>query len=266
MRYELGILGAGNMARGVLHSGLFAASAIIASDVNAARREVFSRQLGIQTTESNAEVASQSSILLVSVKPYQVKELLGQLGNVMNEQTLVVSIAAGVKAASIESALGHGRKWRVVRTMPNTPMLVGEGMVAISAGTYANTDDLATARRIFESAARVLQVHETMLDAVTAVSGSGPAYLFYLVENMIEAGTQLGLTREQSATLAIQTCAGAVKMLAETNESPAELRRRVTTPNGTTHAAISHMESKSVGPTIIEAIKAAAKRSAEMGA
>jgi pyrroline-5-carboxylate reductase len=149
--------------------------------------------------------------------------------------------------------------------MPNTPMLVGEGMVAVSRGANATADDVDAARRIFASAATVIELPEDKIDTVTALSGSGPAYFFYLVEQMIQAGIDLGLTPEQAHQLATRTALGAAKMLATSPDSPQELRRKVTSPGGTTHAAIAHMESQGVGPAIIEAIKAAERRGKELG-
>jgi pyrroline-5-carboxylate reductase len=149
--------------------------------------------------------------------------------------------------------------------MPNTPMLVGCGMVAIAPGAHATDEDLAAARRLFESGGKVLQTTEDKIDAVTAISGSGPAYFFFLTEQMIQAGLDLGLAAEEARTLAIQTAAGAAKMMSGSTDSPQEHRGKVTTPNGTTHAAISHMESRDWPRITVEAVKAAARRSAEMG-
>ncbi len=269
MNYELGILGAGNMAeaiaRGVIARGLFKASQIIAADPVAARRELFAKQLQITAIENNAEVARQSKVVLLSTKPYQMKEALAPVGSVMSEATLVVSIAAGITSKAIAEALGTGKKWRVVRTMPNTPMLVGEGMVAISAGVGATAEDMAAARKIFEAAADVIEVREDQIDAVTALSGSGPAYFYFLVESLIRAGVEMGLSPEHSHKLAVKTAIGSGKLLAASTESPSELRRKVTTPGGTTHAAISHMESQKFDQIVIDALKAAQRRGRELG-
>jgi pyrroline-5-carboxylate reductase len=269
MSDQLAILGAGNMAeaiaRGILSAGVIPADRIIAADVSPERRDLFQSQLHIRTTANAAEAVAGADVVLLSVKPYQIKEVLGGIAGALNPRTLVVSIAAGVSSEAIAGALGGGHHWRVIRSMPNTPMLVGEGMVAIARGAHATADDTATARRLFESAAAVIDVDESQIDAVTAVSGSGPAYFFVLVEQMIAAGVALGLSPEQSATLAKKTAVGAAKMMWESPESPAELRKKVTTPNGTTHAAISHMETSGWPAVTIDALKAAAKRSAEMG-
>jgi pyrroline-5-carboxylate reductase len=270
MSYELGIIGAGQMAeaivRGLLRAGLFKPEQLIAADVAEPRRKLFTDELKIKAVETNAEVARQANALLLSVKPYQIEDVLGGIGAVLRPETLVISIAAGVRAASIEKFLGQGRAWRVVRSMPNTPMLVGEGMVAIAPGHHATAADLAAARRIFQASADVIDVDENQIDAVTAVSGSGPAYFFYFVEHMIRAGVELGLTAEQAHRLASKTALGSAKMLLSSTDSPQELRRKVTTPNGTTHAAITRMEEGGVGRIIEESVKAAERRSRELGA
>jgi pyrroline-5-carboxylate reductase len=195
-----------------------------------------------------------------------MKDVLGEIGAVLSPDTLIISIAAGVRSASIEKFLEPSTPWRIVRTMPNTPMLVGEGMVAIAAGGHATPDDLASARKIFEASADVIVVREDQIDAVTAVSGSGPAYFFYIVEHMIQAGVELGLSKEQAHRLASKTALGAAKMLLSGGNSPEELRRKVTTPNGTTHAAISRMDQGHLGDIMVEAMKAAERRSKELGA
>ncbi|MDB5354533.1 MAG: proC [Phycisphaerales bacterium] len=269
MSYELGIIGAGNMAeaiaRGVIRAGLFQPEQIIASDVSPQRRELFGRELKIRAVEENAEVAGKSKVLLLSVKPQQMQAALAGIGAVADAGTLVISIAAGIGSAYIEQHLGGGKAWRVIRTMPNTPMLVGEGMVGMARGANATAQDVAVARRIFESAATVVEVTEDKIDAVTALSGSGPAYFFYLVENMVKAGMAMGLTPDQSHQLATRTALGAAKMLTTSADAPQELRRKVTSPGGTTQAAITHLEGQNVGPAIVDAILAAERRGKELG-
>lgn len=269
MTYELGIIGAGNMAeaivRGVLRAGLLTSAQIIAADVAVARRELFQSDLGIKAVDDNATVAGTSRHLLLSVKPQQIQGALAGIGAVMSLETRVISIMAGISTAYIEKHLGGNKPWRVIRTMPNTPMLVGEGMVGICPGAYATASDIADAKKLFEAAATVIDVTEDKIDAVTALSGSGPAYFFYFVEHMIRAGEALGLTADQAKTLAIKTATGAAKMLAASPDSPQELRRKVTSPGGTTQAAITHLESLNVGEILTAAIAAAAKRSQELG-
>ena len=259
--FELAVIGAGNMAeaivRGVLSAGLIPAERIIAADPVAARRSLFTDQLKIKSVEAPT---ANARIVLLSVKPQQMNGVLGALER--GSDALFISIAAGVRTATIESVLSESR---VVRAMPNTPMLVGEGMTAICRGSKATADDLATARRLFESAGRVIEVEESQMEAVTAVSGSGPAYVFYLAEQMMAAGASLGLSAEQAKTLTLQTIAGAARMLVSSSDTPIELRRKVTSPGGTTQAAIESMEASGVGVGIQKAVIAAAERGKVLG-
>ena len=271
MAYELAIIGAGNMAeaiaRGVMGKNVLRTDQMIAADPSPQRRELFEKQLGIHALDDNlAAVARGAKIILLSVKPQNMASVLAGLANVITENTLVISIAAGISTAFIQKHLGDSKKWRVIRTMPNTPMLVGEGMVAIAPGAHATSDDIATARRLFESAADVIDLEEEHIDTVTAVSGSGPAYFFLLVEQMVKAATELGLTPDQASQLAIKTAQGAAKMLATSrDETPETLRRKVTSPGGTTEAAITHMTNNNWPQITVDAIKAAQRRGRELG-
>ena len=269
MSVELGIIGAGNMAeaiaRAVIGAGLLGADQIMASDLSSQRREVFERDLKVRATEDNRDVAGQARTLLLSVKPQHMAEVLRGIAPVIHPSTLILSIAAGISTRFIEEHLGGGSSWRVIRTMPNTPMLVGQGMAAMTRGRFATPEDAIAARKLFETAAIVIDVSEDKMDAVTAVSGSGPAYIFYLVEQMIRAAVELGFSDAQARQLAVQTALGASKMLAGCSESAEELRRKVTSPGGTTHAAISHMEQNRWAQTTVDAIKAAERRGKELG-
>ena len=268
--YDLGIIGAGNMAeaiaRGVLRASLLRPDQIIAADVSEPRRQLFESQLGVKAVDSNADAARYARTILLSVKPQQMAAALATVGGAMRGDALVVSIAAGTTSQFIEQHLAAaGRESpRVVRAMPNTPMLVGEGMTAVAPGAHATDDDLKRARKIFESAGAVIEVGEELMDAVTAVSGSGPAYFFYLAEQMIAAAEQMGLSPAHARTLAARTALGAAKMLAESGDTPQELRRKVTSPGGTTEAAIRHMESRGVAEAVREAVVAAERRGKEL--
>lgn len=253
------------IVRGILHAGRLAANQIVVADVAPARRELFQDKLHVKAVEDNAEVARQSATILLSVKPQQSAAALAGIGAVLDPSALVISIMAGVSTQFIESSLGGGKAWRVIRTMPNTPMLVGEGVVGIAPGQHATAEDIALTRHLFEAAADVVDVSEDQIDAVTAVSGSGPAYFFYLVEQMVKAGVELGLSETQALALASKTALGAATMLVKSNDSPAELRRKVTSPGGTTEAAISHMQDKGLGAIVVDAIKAAEKRGKTLG-
>jgi pyrroline-5-carboxylate reductase len=266
MKYELAILGAGQMAeailRGILKSRLISPEKIIAADPTEPRRKLFA-QLGVAVTPENAAAVGQTSIILLATKPYQLADAIAPLSPLIHPETLIISIAAGVPTARIAAVLD--RPLRIIRAMPNTPMLIGCGAVAIAPNEFATAKDLAAARKIFESAALVVEVTEEQIDAVTALSGSGPAYFFYLVECMIQAGVQMGLDPEISRQFAIQTCLGSGRLLAESADSPADLRRKVTTPNGITHAAISHLEKENFSILIVDALRAAQARAQELG-
>jgi pyrroline-5-carboxylate reductase len=269
MGHELGIVGAGNMAeaiaRSVIAGGVIRKEEIVAADVSAARREVFAKQIGVRAVEKNEEAARGARMILLSVKPQQMKEVLSEVGSLLSADTLIVSIAAGISSGFIEKNLGGAKPWRVIRAMPNTPMLMGKGMVALARGRNAGEEDLARARSIFEAGATVLELDEEKMDAVTAMSGSGPAYFFYVVEQMIRAGVTLGLSQQEAQVLAARTCIGAAAMLEGSQEGPAELRKKVTSPGGTTQAAIELMESKQMGEILMAAIRRAAERSRELG-
>lgn len=268
MTYELGFLGAGNMAeaiaRGLISKNVVPASRMIAADPVAVRRDLFNQQLAITTADDNLTVARQSKTIILATKPQTMAEALSGVGQVLPPDSLVISIAAGISTRFIESALG-GTNRRVVRTMPNTPMLYGAGIVGIAPGTHATAADLAETRRLFEPAAQVVEVAEEHIDTVTAVSGSGPAYFFYLVEQMTKAGVELGLPEPVAAQLARATAHGSGLMLAQSTDSAEELRRKVTSPGGTTHAAITHMQSNHWPEITVAAVKAAQARGRELG-
>ena len=270
MTYDLAFIGAGNMAeaiaRGLISSNTLPADRLIAADVSPERRKLFETSLKIKTVETAVDAAQDAQAILLAVKPQQMDTVLGLLGKTITEKTLVISIAAGVSTRSIETGLGLGTSWRVVRTMPNTPMLVGLGAVALAPGKFATRADVTAARKFFEPAAVVVDVTEDKLDAVTALSGSGPAYVFYLIEHMIAAGIELGLTPEHAALLAKQTALGSATMAKTSSDDPTTLRKKVTSPNGTTQAAIESMDAAKVGQHIRDAIRAAQVRSIELGA
>ena len=267
MTYELGLLGAGNMAeaivRGVLRCDRITNRQIIVSNPSVGRREFFERELGVTATEDNDAVAKAVKTLVLCIKPQKAADVLAGIARWLAPDALVVSVMAGISAAFIQKTLGGKR--RVVRAMPNTPMLVGEGMVAVARGSFATAADIQEATHLFSSSADVMEVTEDQIDAVTAVSGSGPAYFFYLVEAMTAAGVALGLTEDQAVRLATRTACGAGHMLVAGADSPAELRRRVTSPNGTTHAAIEHMAAVGFPKIVADAMAAAEKRSKELG-
>ncbi|MFH0939828.1 MAG: pyrroline-5-carboxylate reductase [Planctomycetota bacterium] len=264
---SLGLLGAGNMAealaRGVLNADVISTERIIVSDVSAERRDFFAVNLGIRTTADNVEVVKVSDLVVLCVKPQQIDELLKQIAHAIRPDVQVIaSICAGISTARLEKLLPKGA--RVVRVMPNMSMLVGLGASGLCGGSQAQSSDIALVRALFSSASLTIQVEEKLMDAVTGLSGSGPAYLFYLVEAMMDAGVAEGFTKEQALALAARTVLGAARMLEETGLAPEELRRRVTSPNGTTQAAIERLDADGVKAKIIAAIQRSAERSREL--
>ena len=266
-KVQLGFLGAGNMAeaiaRGIVGAGLVPAREMLASDPDERRRTLFERELKIPALDDNRALAERASLILVAVKPQVFDKALVPVGGLFGPKKLILSVCAGICTAHIEAVVAAGT--RVVRAMPNTPMLVGRGMAAVCAGKQATPADVAKAQRLLGAAAQVLRVPEDLMDAVTAVSGSGPAYFFYLAEKLAAAGVELGLPEEDARLLSRVTFEGAAKLLAESAETPEELRRRVTSPGGTTEAAIKTFDALGFAKTVSAAVKAARDRARELG-
>ena len=265
---KLGFIGAGAMAeaiaRAVLNAGRFPADAILAADINEERRALFRDEIGVNVTHAAIDVARDCDIIVLAVKPQQLPDVLSAIGPVVRPDQLIISIAAGAPLRRIEDACSA--QARVIRVMPNTPMLVGQGMSALCRGRFATAEDLQTAADLCGCAGDTVIVEEKDMDAVTAVSGSGPAYFFYLVEKMVEAGVAEGLDPDIADKLARQTALGAARLLTASDESPAELRRRVTSPGGTTEAAMRLLTERGGGDAWLAAIRGAAERSRELGA
>jgi pyrroline-5-carboxylate reductase len=262
----IAFIGAGNMGealiRGLLAAKTVAPRQLIATDVRSERLEFFSRAFGIRTTRDNAEAVADASIILLAVKPQQMSEALASFRSTMSADKLMVTIAAGVPTSRIERELGGGT--RVVRVMPNTPALIGAGAAALARGRFATDDDLATAEAILGAVGITVRTEERFLDAVTALSGSGPAYVFYVAEAMIKAGVEVGLPEDAAKKLALQTVLGSARLMVEGGDPPDVLRKKVTSPGGTTEAALQVMNDRKLVDIFVEAIKAAARRSKEL--
>jgi pyrroline-5-carboxylate reductase len=259
-------LGVGVLGETVL-SGLLRAGwhpdQIVASHRRPERRQELTVRYGIQMLENTKAVVDAETVILV-VKPQDMSDLLAEISPAIKPGALVVSLAAGVDTAFIESHLPEGVA--VVRVMPNTPAQVDEGMAAISPGSHSTQDHLDRVTEILSATGRVITVPERYQDAVTAISGTGPAYLFFVVEAMIEAGVHLGLPRSTATELVVQTMLGSAKLLRETGEHPTVLRERVTSPGGTTTAAIRQLEDHKVRAAFLVAMEAARDRSRELAA
>lgn len=264
----IGFLGAGNMAealiRGLLNGGHATPAQIIASGPRDERMQELNKKFGIETTRSNRELVEKADILVLSVKPQIMRAVLDEISGSVKKNALVVSIAAGVPIATIETRLPAGT--RVIRTMPNTPALVDAGATAIARGGHATVDDLEIAKRIFDAVGITVVLDEYQLDAVTGLSGSGPAYIFLILEALSDAGVKVGLSRRTAQLLAAQTVLGSAKLLLETNEHPGMLKDMVTSPGGTAITGLHTLEAGGVRTTMINAVEAATKRSRELGA
>jgi pyrroline-5-carboxylate reductase len=259
--FGIGAMGSA-LVKGWIASKMIKASAITAVDVDQDKCKKMAKQFKIKAGNDPQKALAGAGLILLAVKPQQMKELLIQSGHYFPKKALVVSIAAGVSTAQIEKALPQGCP--VVRVMPNTPALLGAGMAAVAAGSRAKGAHLKIILSLFAAVGKSVRVREDQMDLVTAVSGSGPAYLFHLVECMTEAAIQGGLDRETALQLVTQTVYGAARMTLETGKSPEELRIQVTSPGGTTQAALTKMAERGFQETIAEAIQAATRRGAEL--
>jgi pyrroline-5-carboxylate reductase len=264
---RLCILGAGNMGeallRGLLKAGAITADRVVCTGRRPERLAYLEKTYKVTVTSDNVAAARGADLVLLAIKPQIMARVLKDVGPVIGTNALVVSIAAGVSTATIESQLAAGV--HVVRSMPNTPCLVDAGATAIAPGTHATADDVALARTLFEAVGSVTEVEETLLDAVTGLSGSGPAYVFMIVEALADAGVKVGLPRYQSQALAAQTVLGAAKLLLETGEHPGVLKDRVTSPGGTAIVGLHTLEQGGLRTTLINAVVAATERSRELG-
>jgi pyrroline-5-carboxylate reductase len=262
---KLGIIGGGVMGEALLSrlvmKHIFAAHEVLVSEPQLQRRDVLARQYGVQVTEENQAVVAAAEILLLAIKPQVFDTVVSQLEPTHTQQ-IVVSILAGMPLAKLEAAF-PGQP--VVRAMPNTPATVGVGMTAIAPGQHAQAQHLTEVQQIFAAVGDVVQVPESMMDAVTGLSGSGPGYVAVLIEALIDGGVAVGLPRAIATQLAIQTVRGTAELLQTSNLHPAELKDRVTSPGGTTIAGIAHLEKSGFRSALIEAVRSAYLRSKELG-
>jgi pyrroline-5-carboxylate reductase len=266
MSRKLAVLGAGKageaLIAGVLSSGWRRPPEIVATARHQEHLDQLAERYGIGTTLSNVEAVEGAGIVVVAVKPQDIEGLLGEIAGAVTAEQTVISIAAAIPTALIERHLSD--RVPVVRAMPNTPVTVHEGMAGIAAGTYADEEHLSRAEEVLGSVGRSVRVDEDYMDAITAVSGSGPAYFALLAESMIEAGILLGLSRDVATDLVVQTMLGTAKLLRDEAMHPVELREMVTSPGGTTIAAIRELEMAGVRAAFLNAIQAAMQRSKEL--
>jgi pyrroline-5-carboxylate reductase len=266
MAYTIGFLGAGNMAEAIvkaaLNAGVLSADQIIVADPSADRRQLF-EALGIATSDDNAEVIRQCEQLVMAVKPQKMEGPAAQIGEHGDAEQIVISIMGGVGTAKLENAIGAPR--RIVRVMPNTPVMVGVGMAGVTLGQHAQKGDDALTMQMLQAGGKAVRLDENKLDAITAISGSGPAYVFYLAEAMEQAARDLGLG-DQSPEVVSQMIRGAAALLAESDDDATTLKQKVMSPGGTTEAAIKTFDEHHVRDALIKGAYAAEARSKELGA
>ena len=264
---SIGFLGAGKMAtalaKGFLNAGLLDAGNLVASDPFAPAREGFAKETGAASTEDNSVVVDRAQIIILAVKPGQLVDLLQQIREHVTGEHLFISIAAGVPLKRIESALPDGA--RVIRVMPNTPALVGASASGYARGTNASTRDAELTGRLLQAVGVAYEVAEPLLDAVTGLSGSGPAYVYQMIEALSDGGVAAGLPRETATRLAAQTLLGGARMVLETGMHPGQLKDMVTSPGGTTIEGVHALERGGLRAALINAVRAATEKSRQLG-
>ena len=246
-----------------MNSGRFEASQIRVSDISQERLDHLHDTYKVSTVTDNRELATGSDLIVLAVKPQQVGDVLGEINESLDHLPLLITIAAGVPIATLEQSFG--KPVPVIRVMPNTPALVLAGASAIAAGTHASADHLALAKVLFEAVGLVVEVEESHMDAVTGLSGSGPAYVFLFMEALIDAGVLMGLSRPVARDLAVHTTLGSAKLMAESGEHPGVLKDLITSPGGTTIHGLTILESGGLRGLLMDAVEAATRRSEELG-
>ncbi|MGD0898966.1 MAG: pyrroline-5-carboxylate reductase [Thermoguttaceae bacterium] len=264
---RIGLIGAGQMAaalgRGMVRAGLVDAGALLAADPAAEARERFAEATGGRTTGDNLEAAREADVLLLAVKPQQMARVLAELRGKIGPGQLVVSIAAGIRLAAL--AQGLGAEVRLVRVMPNTPCLVGRGASGYCLGGKATAEDGRLVHAMLQSVGMAVEVEEKLLDAVTGLSGSGPAFVYVIIEALSDGGVRMGLPRPIATALAAQTVLGAAEMVLSTGEHPGVLKDRVASPGGTTIAGLAALEAHGLRAAMSAAVEAATRRAMELG-
>ncbi|HET6370813.1 MAG TPA: pyrroline-5-carboxylate reductase [Nitrospiria bacterium] len=264
---RIAFVGAGNMVeaiiKGILSAGLYKKEEILASDASQERIGVIKERYGVRTTLKNTEAVSHADLIILGVKPLVVDPILKEIREEMKPEKLLVSVVAGTPIGRILAGLDKEAK--VIRAMPNTPALVREGATALAPGMGVSPQELAMTVSVFNSIGRTIVLEERYLDAVTGLSGSGPAFVFVVIEALADGGVKMGLTREVALSLAAQTVLGSARMILETQEHPGKLKDMVASPGGTTIAGLHRLEEAGLRAAMIAAVEAATKRSEELG-
>ncbi len=268
---SIAIIGTGSMGGAIL-GGLLAPGVTVVGGIRVTNRTeakaALVRHPGVEsfaveaTPDANARAVAGASVVVIGVKPAMVAGTLAALAGALEPDALVISVAAGITTATMENLVSQA----VLRAMPNTPALVGKGVTGLASGSRASADQLALGRAVFETVGSVVEVPESQIDALSTISGSGPAYVFYLIEEFIRTAVNLGFSAEQAKLMVTETFAGSIELLQSTGEEPAELRRRVTSPNGTTERAIAELEKANLADLFDRATAAALARARELAA
>jgi pyrroline-5-carboxylate reductase len=268
MKQKIGFVGGGNMGealiKGILTSGLTSRQSVFVSDIRSERLKTLQKSYGIKTCKDNLTTAAQADIIIVCVKPQNMEVVLAGLAPAISGRHLLISVVAGIPTDFISRHFKSNVP--VIRVMPNTPALIQEGASALCKGRNSTDSHLKIAQSIFSAVGKAVIVEESLMDAVTGLSGSGPAYVFLFIEALADAGVKMGLSRQVALLLATQTCLGSAKMIAETGEHPARLRDMVTSPGGTTISGLHKLEGGRFRSVVMDAVEAASRRSQELGA
>lgn len=264
---RIAFIGSGNMGealiKGITYVSVFKNKNIIVTDIRKERLEHIKGLYKVNTTTDNRYAVKKSDIVLLAVKPQIISKVVKEIGDLIDRGKLIITIAAGITISSIQDNLK--KKGKIIRVMPNTPAIVREGVSAIACSNDISKKDIEITKRIFNAVGRTVIVDESMMDAVTGLSGSGPAYIFLIIESLTDAGVKMGLPRDISRLLSIQTILGAAKLAMESGEHPGKLKDMVTSPGGTTIAGLHALEKGGLRSTLMSAVEAATKRSEELG-
>lgn len=267
MKKTIGFIGAGRMGgaiiKGLLSSESFEDFNVIASTASKESAKQKSQEFGIEVLTDNNKIAQKSDVIMLCVKPFYLKEVLDSIKNDINENQIIISIAAGISTKSMEKTIG--KKVSVIRCMPNTPSLVNEGMSAICKGAFTKDEDLKLAQDIFEQVGKCIISQENLIDAITGVSGSGPAFFYQMIESLADGGVKLGLDKETAVQLSAQTALGAAKMILDIDKTPATLRGEVVTPGGTTEQGLLVLEKRNIQEILEETVAKTAQKAKELG-
>src|SRR5574344_1042885 len=259
----IGFIGAGKMAnaimQGLLRSGMFDEKSILASDTNKENALKLEKELGIKVVNNNREVATEADIILLSVKPFVVKDVLTEIEDRIDDSKIIITIAAGISSSRIEDILE--KKARIIRVMPNTPALLAQGMSAVCKGLHADEEDYELGKRVFSQIGKVVEAKEEDIDAVTGVSGSGPAFYYYIIDQIAKAGEKLGLDYKTALTLSAQTALGSARMILESGVTPEQLIVNVTTPGRTTAEGNKVLLESNIDKILFETVKKTADKS-----